>query len=83
MNIDMLALKRADPMAQPCTNIWRVEPKYSDPRTLIDNWRENRAKTEVSGWRYCMKQVKPGSDDQKWFGVLDNTRGRIHQILLV
>ena len=34
--------------AQPCTDTWKIEPKYTDPGILIDNWYEQREQYRVS-----------------------------------
>ena len=40
--------KQIEAGAQPCTDTWKIEPKYTDPGILIDNWYEQREQYRVS-----------------------------------
>lgn len=37
---------------QPNTDVWKVEKCYTNPKTLVHNWHETRAKAEVSAKVY-------------------------------
>ena len=43
-----LQKKELKPTEQPNTDVWKVEKCYNNPKTLIHNWHETRAKAEVS-----------------------------------
>ena len=40
--------KQIEAGAQPCTDTWKMEPKYTDPGILIGNWYEQREQYRVS-----------------------------------
>ena len=43
-----LQKKELKPTEQPNTDVWKVEKCYKNPKTLIHNWHDTRAKAEVS-----------------------------------